>query len=241
MEFQSPRGGLDGTTLVSARVRRRLLPRHSYALAGVLLLGAVWARSIERAPETYLESGTVVVAAQNMPLTSSPYATVSKSLVTTGAVLVESLKSPRSQALVRAAGGTTDFDLTLVNFNNQDYPEYSYPLATLTTQSTNPDATHRTFVVVFRVLQRLLTERQVYTSSPGRISMQLVGDSGPVVQPDSSKRSLAALVLLTAIAVGLISRFLTRHQDRLDILFARCRRCLRLGSRSARHQLRRDG
>jgi hypothetical protein len=208
---------------VIGRVRRNYLPRHLYTLIGVLILASVSARSIEHAPETFLESGTVVVEASHVPLTNSPYSTVSGSLVTTGAVLMESLMSPQSRALVRRAGGTTDFSLALVNYYNGDFPEYSYPLATLTARSTNPDATRRTFMVVFQVLQRLLTERQVYTSSQGRISMRLVGDSGPVVQPGSSKRSLAALVLLTAIVVGLISRFLTRHQKRLDTLFPRLR------------------
>jgi hypothetical protein len=202
-------------TLARSRVRRRFRPGSFMGLAGVLILAALSARGVEHAPKTYLETGTVVVAAPNVPLTDKPYSTVSGSLVTTSAVLAQSLMSPQAQALVREAGGTADVSLALVNFNNHDYPEYSYPLATLTAQSADPGVTRRTFQVALQVLRRLLARRQGHAGVRGRISVQLVGDTGAVTQPGSRKRSLAALGLLTVIAMVMISRFLTRHEDRL--------------------------
>jgi len=196
-------------------VRRSVRRRQLYGMAGVLLLAALSAGGVLQAPQTYQETGTVVVAAQNVPLTDEPYSTVSGSLVTTSAVLAQSLNSPQVQALVRESGGTADVSLALVNFNNHDYPEYSYPLAALTAHSANPGVTRRTFQVALQVLRRLLARRQSHAGVRARISVQLVGDSGAVTQPGSRKRSLAALGLLTLIAMVMISRFLGRHGDRL--------------------------
>jgi hypothetical protein len=209
--------------LARSRVLRGFRPRQLYGLAGVLILAAVSARGVEHAPQAYLESGTVVIAAQNAPLTDEPYSTVSGSLVTTSAVMAQSLMSPQARALVREAGGTADFRLALVNFNNQDYPEYGFPLATLTAQSADPGVTRRTFQVVLHVLRRLLAQRQGHAGARGRISAQLVSDTGAVTQPGSRKRSLAALGLLTLIAMVMISRFLARHEDRLAGILRRHR------------------
>jgi hypothetical protein len=203
---------------VSGRVRRALLKPWLHALVGVLTLATVSAYNIARAPETYLESALVVLGARNTSLTDNPYSTVGASLITSSAVMTESVMSPQSRARVREAGGTTDFSLALVNYYNQDYPNYSYPFATLTAQSTDPAAAHRTFLAVLRVLRRLLAERQAGVSPRGRLSIQVVGDTGPVAQPGSLKRSLAALGLLAAIAVGMLAKFLDRHEDRLAVL-----------------------
>jgi hypothetical protein len=197
------------------RVRRGSRLRQLHGPAAVLLLAALLARGVEDAPQVYLESGTVVIEAQNVPLTDKPYSTVSGSLVTTSAVLAQSLMSPQAQALVHEAGGTADVNLSLVNYNNQDYPEYSYPLAMLTARSADPGVTHRTFQVALQVLRRLLARRQGHGGARGRISAQLLGDTGAIPEPGSRKRSLAALGLLTLIAMVMISRLLTRNEDRL--------------------------
>jgi hypothetical protein len=214
-------------TLARSRVRQRFRPWQLCGLAGVLILAAVSVRAVEHAPQSFLESGTIVVTAPHVPLTGEPYATVSGSLVTTGAVMAQSLMSPQAQTLVRAAGGTADFSLTLVNFNNQDYPEFSYPLATLTAQSAHPGATRRTFRAALQVLRRLLAQRQGSAAARGRISVELVSDTGAFTQAGSPKRSLAALGMLTLIAMIMISRFLARHEHQIAGLLRRRHRVSR--------------
>ena len=108
---------------------RSLLPRHWYALAGVLAVAGLVAHAAWRSPETYLESAVVVFVARNSPSSLSPYSTVSGSLITTSAVMVESLDSPQSKALVRAAAGSAAYSLSLINFDNQDAPHRMIPLS----------------------------------------------------------------------------------------------------------------
>lgn len=218
---------------MSGRPWRDLLPRHLYTLVVVLILAAVSAQRIDRAPEPYVESATVVLAAPNVSSINSPYSTVSASLVTTSAVVVESLNGSYAQGLVRQAGGTTDFNLALVNLYNEDYPDYSYPLATLTAQATDRVAAHRTFTAVLTVLQRLLAERQTGAPPLGRISIHVVGDTGPFIQRGSLKRSLAALGLLTAITVAILCGLLDRHRDQLAIRLLRHRQHSRVAGQSA--------
>jgi hypothetical protein len=196
---------------VSDFARVSFLPRHWLAMLGVLVVAAVPAFSIWHSPDTYHEDAVVVLTARDSLSIDNPYPTVSQSLVTTSAVMVEDLMSPHSQALVRKEGGTAEFSLALVNYYNQDYPNYSYPFATLTVQSAALPALHRTFTEVLQVLRRRVAQRQADVRPQSRISIAVVGATGPVSQPGSRKRSLATLGLLAAIASGLMYRFLDRH------------------------------
>jgi hypothetical protein len=179
-------------------------------LAGVLILAAVLGYKIEHAPAIYRDSALVVFEAQITPSVYRPNSTVSGSLITTGAAIVEDGTGPQAQALVRAAGGTAYFKLSLLNLYNQDFPEYSYPIATLVTQAARPAAAQRTLGAVLGVLRQLLAARQARVSSPGRISSHALGTTGPVTQPGSLKRALAALAAITLIAMGLLSGLLGR-------------------------------
>jgi hypothetical protein len=233
-EARKPRGGINGATSVSGRIRERLVRPQVYPLVGVLVLAGASAYAIRHTPETYLESATVELDARNLLAAHDPHdkagqsivsaGAVNQSLITTSAMLTEMVMSPQTDAAVRRAGGTAAFHMALVNFYNQDYPEYVYPLTTVTTQSASPAAAHRTFAAVVAVLRRLLAARQARVPRPGRIFAQVTGDTGPVAQPGSLKRSLAALGLLTAIALGLLSSFLARHQARLARALTRARR-----------------
>lgn len=235
-------GCLDGTTLVSRRLRRGLRRPKLYALVWVLILAAISAHGVVRDPESYLESGLVVLSTQKASAAIyNPYSTVGQSLITTSAAMVESLTSPQSQTLVRKAGGAAEFSLTLVNFYNQDYPEYADPLATLTAQSADPVAAHRTFKAVLDVLRRLLAERQVGVRPLDRVSIQVVGDTGPVIQAGSLKRSLAAFGLLTVIAVGMLTRFFDRHQSLLTRLPSQYLAYWRFSNQVASHRMPRGG
>jgi hypothetical protein len=203
---------------VSGRIRDRRPGLRPVLLIVLLILAAVLGDKIEHVPATYRDSALVVFAAQTAPSADSPYSTVSSSLVTTGAAIVESGTGPQAQALVRATGGTAYFKLALLNLYNQDFPEYGYPIATLVTQSTDPAATRQTLRAVLGVLRRLLTARQARVRTPGRISIHVVGTTGPVTQPGSLKRALAALAALTLIAMGLLSGLLGRLHGRLAVL-----------------------
>jgi hypothetical protein len=205
-----------------------------YPAVGVLILAGASGYAIKHTPETYLESATVELDARDLLAARGPHdkagqslvsaSAVNQSLITTSAILTQILISPQSAAVVRRAGGTAEFHVALVNFYNQDFPEYTYPLTTVTAQSTSPAAAHRSFAVVIGVIRRRLAADQARVPRAGRIFARVTGDTGPVAQPGSLKRSLGALGLLTAIALGLLPRVLARHQARLARALTRARR-----------------
>jgi hypothetical protein len=131
--------------------------------------------------------------------------------------MVQLMMSPPSQRRIRARGGTAGYDLALVNFYNEDYPNYSDPVVKLKTASPSPAAASRTFTVARRLLDYLLRVRQVQAGvSPRyRISAQFVGNTGPVAQAGSSKRVFGGLALLTAVAASMVWCFLGRRDERL--------------------------
>jgi hypothetical protein len=197
--------------LMSQRAWRRIASHRLCAVAGVLILAALTAVAVEHDPPTYLESALVVLVARDTPRLDGPGSTVGESLITTSATMVQSLASARSMTLIHEIGGTSNYSLALVNFYNQDYPEYSYPLATGTATADRAAAARQTFSAVLRTFRRLLADRQAGVPPAGRISVLVVGDTGPVLQPGSPKRSLAGLALLTVIAAVTVSRLAGRH------------------------------
>src|ERR1700683_4297978 len=125
----------DGATRVRFRTPAGFSPRYNYSMVAAVMLLLGVGRDIKHTPATYVDSATIVFKTNKASLALNPNSTVDGSLITTDAVTVESLMDSSSSALVRRAGGTADFNLSLINFDNQDFPDYSYPLATLTTQS----------------------------------------------------------------------------------------------------------
>ena len=69
------------------------------------------------------------------------------------------------------------------------------------------------FWVAKRLLKHLLRARQVKAgvSRRYRITAQIVGDTGPVVQAGSAKRVYGGLALLTLVAASLVWGFLGRR------------------------------
>jgi hypothetical protein len=120
--------------------------------------------------------------------------------------------SPQAQIQIRAAHGVAGYDLALINIYNQDYPDYSYPEATLTTSSPDAAETHRTFTIAARILAQILAKRQKRTGVPSsrRISARIIGDSLPVAQTGSHKRVFAGLALLAMVACSTTSGFIDR-------------------------------
>jgi hypothetical protein len=198
---------------VSFAAQRGRPLRRTYALIMILAPLIAIGHAIERIPATYVDRATIVFITNTMSFALNPDSTVDGSLITTDAVTAGSLMDSQSRALVRQAGGTADFNLSLVNFDNQDFPEYSYPLATLMTQSADPLAAYRTFNAALKVLRDILTELQVHVPQPDRISFSVVGATGPVRQRGSLKRSLAAVGLLALIVIGVLSSFLRRNRN----------------------------
>jgi hypothetical protein len=187
--------------LGKARKRLRLT-----LVVATLLLAAGAGYDIEISSPMYMESATVELSlprAQNAP---NSYYMFAPSLIASGEVMVQILMSPSAQRQIGAAGRGARVSLALVNLYNEEYPNYGVPLATLTAASPVTADAHRAFVVATRVLGRVLAARQEQAGVPprDRISAQILGDSGPVIQTGSRARVFGGLAVLTAIAVGLV-------------------------------------
>ena len=186
--------------LGKARKRLRLT-----LVVATLVLAAGAGYDIEISPPMYLESATVELSlpkAQNAP---NAYYMFAPSLITSGEAMVQILMSPSAQRQIGAAGRGASVSLALVNLYNEEYPFYGFPLATLTAASPVAADAHRRFVVAARMLGRVLAAQQEQAGVPpgDRISAQILGDSGPIIQAGSRARAFGGLALLTAIAVGL--------------------------------------
>ena len=181
----------------------------------VLLLAAGLAYKFSRAPRTYVQSATVVFYLPKSRNTPNGYLAFAPSLITTGNAMTKLLMSPQAQHQIQAAGGTASVNVGLVNLYDDEYPNYGMPLATLTTTSPSPAADSSTFVLAVRRLQRLLTRRQAQlrVRPRNRISAQIIGDTGPLVQAGSSKRALAGLAVLALVALSALWRIIGRGAE----------------------------
>jgi len=189
-----------------------LVRRHWIAAAVVLVLAVAALHSIKSSPPGYQESSTVIFIAPTSNNFPNPYDSAGDApLITTDEIVVRAMMSPQSKQLVQAAGGTGDFTVAMVNLYNQEYPDYSVPNATITTQASSPEAAHRTYVIVARQLTNRLAEMQAKVQPHNRIVTNIVGDSGPIIQIGSPKRVYAGLILLTLIAFFMLAIFLDRH------------------------------
>jgi hypothetical protein len=189
-----------------------LMRRHLIALMVLFVLTVSMAWEIKSTPPVYSESANVIFTAP----AANPYssiATFTNDLITTAYVMTQVMLSPESQQAVREAGGTADFSVGLVNFNNLQFPYYGDPYVTITATSRNLADTHRTFVIVAQSFQRIVSEGQIQSGAlpPSRISTNVVADTGPVSPPGSQKRALAGLILLATVTAFLVLLFLDRH------------------------------
>ena len=186
--------------LGKARKRSRLA-----LVAATLLLAAGAGYDIKISPPTYLESAIVELSLPKAYNAPNAYYMFAPSLITSGEVMVQILMSPSAQRQIGAAGRGTRVSLALVNLYNEEYPDYGVPLATLTAASPVAADAHRTFASAARVLGLLLAarQRQMGVRPRLRISAQILGDSGPIIQTGSRARVFGGLALLAAIAAGL--------------------------------------
>jgi hypothetical protein len=213
---------------VGIRALKDFVRRHWLVVMVVLVITAVVGYEVKRTPPVYFESTTVSFILPQPLDNLNSEASVSPSLITSGAVIAQIMMSPESQRLVQDAGGTADFNLTLNNSNDEQYPEYNYPLATLTIQSTSLTAVQQTFAVTVRQLKQLVLEQQIQAGVPprSRVSVRVLGEPSPIMKQGSKARSLGGLALLAVISVSMISILLDRHRNRLVLILTRSRRWL---------------
>lgn len=207
-----------------------LMRRHLAALMVVIIAAAAVAVIFKRTPVTYRESGTVVFSAPGSANFPNPYTSFSGSLVDAAGLIALFVMSPRDQRQIEAEGGAAAYDAALVNVSDLEYPDFSDPYITVTAVATDPMQVHRTFALVTRELYSELSSRQARAnvSVPNRITASLIGDSGTLAQPGSSKRVDAGLLALAIIAALSVAIFLDRHSLRPNRIFRG------VGSRAAR-------
>jgi len=157
--------------------------------------------SIERTRPVYVESATVLFALPASNGYSALYTWQGQSLIATGSVMSQIFMSPQIMSHIRKAGGTASYDLELVNLYNQDYPDYSYPEATLTAYSPRAANTRLTYLIALRTLTGLLARRQVQAGAPpgDRIVIRVADNVGPVAESGSRPRSVFGLLLLAMV------------------------------------------
>jgi hypothetical protein len=183
------------------------------------ILAAATGRAIALAGPSYAESATVVFALPRQYSPAASYTWQAQSLISTGSVISQVVMGPQVASRIRAAGGTASYNLTLVNLYNQDYPDYSYPEATLTVSSQSAARTRRTFVVAELTLAEVLArwQRQAGAPAADRIAANVTDDSGIKPETGSLKRSLAGLVLLALVCGGTIWSVLTRRHREVSL------------------------
>ena len=174
-------------------------------VVATLLLAAGAGYDIKISPPMYLESAIVELNLPKAHNAPNDYYKRAPSLIASGEVMVQILMSPPAQRQIDAAGPGASASLRLVNLYNEQYPNYGVPLATLTAASPVAADAHRTFVAATRVLGLLLAARQKQLGvlPRERITAQILGDSGPIVQTGSRARVFGGLALLAAIGAGL--------------------------------------
>jgi hypothetical protein len=203
---------------VSMQEITALIQRHLIAVlvVGVVAIGVAY--SIKHTQPEYEESGTIVLT--GLPVHgTNPYGDVNASLIATAGTLALMMMSPQSQQQVRAAGGTAAYDLTPVNFYNQEFPSFSAPDITVAASSTDPSAVHPTFTVVTQLAERELADQEARAGVPAadRIAVHVIGDTGPLPQIGSKKRVFTGLFVLTIVAVFTVAVFLDRHPLHLGL------------------------
>jgi hypothetical protein len=182
----------------------------------LFILFASLAAYFQHSKPLYVATATVSFIAPS-PQNSVNYYT---GVIGTAGVMALSMMSPRTQEAVRAAGGTAPYSVTLVNLNNEDYPNFSNPYVTVTTTSPDPAAAQSTFSIVMRTLQQNLATLQIQQGAPpdSRIRVYLIAaPAGAVAQTGYPKRTLAGLAVIAIIVTFMVLTFLDRHPYRLRL------------------------
>jgi hypothetical protein len=189
-----------------------LARRHTIAVTMILLVAAGAAFTFKHTLPTYSESATVIVTAPDAP----PYTAGGSTVLTTAEVMVNWIMGPQGQQQIHQAGVDNGFDAELLNFANMQYPYYVEPYLVVSASAHDPAAAHRAFTIVTRIVNDYLAalQRQKGVTPDNLMRTDVIGDTGPLIQQGSSKRSFAGLFLLTIVAAYLMLRFLDHHPVR---------------------------
>jgi hypothetical protein len=165
----------------------------------------------------YADTGTMSFIA---PKTSASLFADSQSLLVMDELAVSSAMSARGHAAVRREGGTSDYDVALVNLNTEDFPNYSDPYLTVTVTALGAAPAQQTFAAVLRVLRAYVNGIQQRQGANPRYWIQMrqistAAGSGPVAQKGSSIRVLGSLGALAIVVAILLATFLDRHPSLL--------------------------
>jgi hypothetical protein len=202
-----------------------LARRHWIVMIVVLLLTMAVGFNFRHTSPLYQSTGTIYFSA-SLPGQLSTSTVSGGNLIVTADVIVNSVMSPAGALQVRKAGGTGDYQFGLVNFYNEQYPNYGEPAATLQASSYDPAVAEHTFAAALAVIQQSLQAKQaaVGTAADALISASLVGgSSGPVPQSGYPKRTYAGLGLLAIIAGYSVATALDRHPGWRAALHIRAR------------------
>ena len=194
-----------------------LLRRHLLAVLAVLIVAAGVAYTFKHTPPTYSETATLVFVPPESGTHPNPFEASSGSILEAAGTIAIQVMSPQGQQRVRAAGGTAQVDVGLVNGYNLQYPNYPNPYLTVTTTSRDFPAVHRTFTAANKVLtdEFTATETQDNVTPNNQVQIVMAGDTGPLAEPGSSKRALGGLIILTIVAIFAVAAFFDRHPVRL--------------------------
>jgi len=210
-----------------------MLRRHLIAVAVACLAVLGFGYHLAHVNPGYTDVGTIGFIAPQDPLTGFANARGTQAI---RVVTAEYMMGAAARQQVRAAGGTAAYDVELVNSYNQEFPDYSQPYVTVTTNSLDPTAALNTYNTVVSVLMRNLAERQAQQGV--RPKMQItalqVNTTGPTVQSGSHKRLYAAIVVLMIVAAFMTASVLDRRRRPPARSAANSRRGARAGGIVAR-------
>ena len=194
-----------------------LIRRHLIAVLVVLLATVAVTYHLKRTEEPYMDSATVVFTSPASKAFPNPYASFGGSLVEAAGVVAISMMSPQGQNRVRAAGGPADYQVSLVNSYNLEYPDFSLPDLAVSTSSVDPAEASRTMAVVTQMIAKNIEQRQTAYRVPlqNRIGVRVLGESGPLPTKGSMKRAYGGLLVLAIVAALGIASFLDKHPVRL--------------------------
>jgi hypothetical protein len=201
-----------------------LLTRH-WLVAGFVFLAAIGV-GLGLTHSTPLYASTATVAfdiPRAMQKAGTPIS--GDNLIVTVGVLADTLSAPTVTGRVYgAAGGGAQYQFGLVNFYDQEYPNYAQPLATLQATSFRPDAARRTFEAAYRAMQQRLAAQQAAAGAlPGDyITANIVrGSSQPIPQSGYPKRTYIGVFFLGLVSAYFTALILERNPARLAWLLAR--------------------
>jgi hypothetical protein len=172
------------------------------ALTVIALLAAIVAVVLGTTRPAWTDSAYVMFLLPRSQHEPRAYYLHSLSLITSEEAFSQVLENPAQQPREGAAGQAADVSMQLVNFYNEEYPEYPEPLAALTSAAPSAAGARQGFTAAAGRLRRVLAGWQARDRVPrrDRIRAQILAASGPQEHRGSLKRGLGGLAVLTAMA-----------------------------------------